>query len=350
VSEKMRALVIKGPMQYDIENVEIPVCPDRGILLKVLACGLCGSDLRTIKSGHKNIKFPWIIGHEISGIVVETGCDYHGKWKIGDLLAVAPVVYCGTCDFCLAGKYELCENIREIAQTWPGGFAEYVAIPEEALALGTVQSVPEGLDPVIAAIAEPLSSCVNAQEKARIGLGDSVMIIGSGPIGCFHIALARARGAGTIIIADVFDERLELCKSFGPDITINASKVDLVEEVMKITNGKGVDVVITANPVGETQVQAIKMAKKGGRVVLFGGLPHGKSKPEIDTNIIHYRAIHLMGTTTFAPNHHKLALSLMANGRIPGDKMVTHRMPLSDFEKGLQLAINGKALKVVFIP
>ncbi len=346
----MRALVIKGPMQYDIENVEIPVCPDRGILLKVLACGLCGSDLRTIKSGHKNIKFPWIIGHEISGIVVETGCNYHGKWKIGDLLAVAPVVYCGTCDFCLAGKYELCENIREIAQTWPGGFAEYVAIPEEALALGTVQSVPEGLDPVIAAIAEPLSSCVNAQEKARIGLGDSVMIIGSGPIGCFHIALARARGAGTIIIADVFDERLELCKSFGPDITINASKVDLVEEVMKITNGKGVDVVITANPVGETQVQAIKMAKKGGRVVLFGGLPHGKSKPEIDTNIIHYRAIHLMGTTTFAPHHHKLALSLMANGRIPGDKMVTHRMPLSDFEKGLQLAINGKALKVVFIP
>lgn len=350
MSEKMRALVIKGPMQYDIENVEIPVCPDRGILLKVLACGLCGSDLRTIKSGHKNIKFPWIIGHEISGIVVETGCNYHGKWKIGDLLAVAPVVYCGTCDFCLAGKYELCENIREIAQTWPGGFAEYVAIPEEALALGTVQSVPEGLDPVIAAIAEPLSSCVNAQEKARIGLGDSVMIIGSGPIGCFHIALARARGAGTIIIADVFDERLELCKSFGPDITINASKVDLVEEVMKITNGKGVDVVITANPVGETQVQAIKMAKKGGRVVLFGGLPHGKSKPEIDTNIIHYRAIHLMGTTTFAPHHHKLALSLMANGRIPGDKMVTHRMPLSDFEKGLQLAINGKALKVVFIP
>lgn len=350
MADTMKALILKAPMDYGIENVKKPECPDRGISLKVLACGLCGSDLRTLRSGHKNIALPWTTGHEISGLVIETGENYRGRWKKGDKLAVAPMVYCGSCDFCIAGSYELCENPREIAQHWHGGFAEYIAIPEEALALGTIQPIPEGLDPIIAAVAEPASSCVNAQEKGQVGLGDTVVIIGSGPIGCIHASIAKARGAEKVIVADVFDDRLKMCEPFGPDATINASKANLVEEVRRRTNGRGADVVITANPVGETQVQAVEMAKKGGRIVLFGGLPHDKSKPGIDTNIIHYRGLHLIGTTTFAPRHHLLALSLMKTGKIPGDKLVTHVLPLEEFDKGVELATQGKALKVVFIP
>ena len=350
MSFKMKAVVIEAPMHYGLREVPLPTCPETGILLKVYACGLCGSDLRTLRSGHRNITFPWTTGHEISGEVVKTGSSYKGRWKKGDMLAVAPVVYCGICEFCLAGRFELCEGQREIAQHWPGGFAQYVAIPGEAIALGTIQPIPEGLDPVIAAVAEPVSSCVNAQEKAGIGLGDTVVIIGSGPIGCIHASLARARGAERIIIADVVDERLALCGPFGPDMVVNASKVDLVEEIMSITGGRGADAVITANSVARTQVQAIEMTKKGGRIVLFGGLPNGDSKPGIDTNIIHYRGLSVIGTTTFAPRHHMLALSLMASGRIPGDKLVTHKMPLLHFNEGVRLASEGKALKVVFIP
>jgi L-iditol 2-dehydrogenase len=254
------------------------------------------------------------------------------------------------CDFCLDGRYELCINHREIAQAWPGGFAEYIAIPEESVRLGTIRTVPEGLDPVFAAISEPISSCVNAQDRGKIGLGDNVMIIGAGPIGCIHTCLARARGADKIIIADISKDRLELCQAFEPDEVVDASRVDLVEEARRLTGGKGPDVVITANPSPITQVQAVEMANKGGRILLFGGLPRDDSKPGVDMNIVHYNALELIGTTTFAPRHQIIALKLLASGRIPGEKLVTHRFPLSEFRKAVEMAMGGKVLKAVLLP
>ena len=350
MKDQMRAVVVTAPGEYGLARTDRPACPEKGLLLRVLACGLCGSDLRTLRSGHSRITFPWIIGHEVAGLVVERGTGYRERWQVGDRLAVAPMVYCGECTACVAGRHELCENARELGQQWAGGFAEYMALPEEALRLGAIQPVPDGLDPVIAAVAEPAASCVNAQEKGQVGLGDTVVIIGSGPIGCIHTSIARARGAARVLIADVFPERLRLCAPFGPDDTIDASREDLVEAVMRRTAGRGADVVITANPVPQTQVQAVEMAAKGGRVLLFGGLPHDRSTPGIDTNRIHYRGLQLIGTTTFAPRHHVTALSLMQTGRIPGDRLVTHQMPLSRFEEGVALASGGKALKVVYIP
>lgn len=350
MTDHMKALLITAPNEYRIETVQVPCCPENGLLLKVLACGLCGSDLRILRNGHKNITFPWIIGHEIAGQVVKTGSEYRGRWEIDDIMAVAPMVYCGSCDFCAEGRYELCYNSKEIGQHWKGGFAEYIAILGQALSNGTIQPIPQGLDPIIAAVSEPPSSCINAQEKGMVGLGDTVVIIGSGPIGCIHTSIARARGAAKVIIIDVFDDRLKMCEPFGPNDVINAAMTNPVDEVKRLTDGKGADVVITANPVGETQVQAIEMAKKGGRILLFGGLPHDKSKPGIDTNLIHYKGLHVIGTTTFAPRHHVMALNMMKSGRIPGERLVTHVMPLVDFKKGVALATEGKALKVVFIP
>ncbi len=350
MNKTMQALVVRAPMEYGIEESPVPQCPERGLLIKVIGCGLCGSDLRTLKSGHRNVTFPWTLGHEVSGTVVAVGPGYGGPWRDGDVLAVAPLVYCGRCTFCVAGQYEYCENVLELAQRWPGGFAEYMAIPEEALTLGTIGAVPDGLDPVIAAVSEPICSCLNAQEKGRVSLGDTVVIIGAGPVGCIHASLARARGAFKVIIADVLALRLELAKAFGPDLLIDASQTDLVEEVMRATDGQGADVVITANPVPHTQVQAVEMARKGGRVLLFGGLPHDNSKPGLDTNLVHYRGLSLIGTTIFARRHHRQALGLLASGRIPGDKLVTHRLPLAKFQEGLDLATRGQALKVVFLP
>lgn len=345
----IKAIVVYAPMDFNLEDVPMPECPSGGFILKVIGCGLCGSDLRTLKNGHSRVKFPWIIGHEVSGTVFETGSNYQGPWVKGDLLAVGPVVSCGVCDFCLNGQFELCENHQEIAQAWPGGFAEYMAVPEESVRFGAIRPVPDGLDPVIAAISEPICSSVHAQEKGQIGLGDTVVIIGAGPVGCIHTSIARARGADKIIIADISEERLKLCEAFGPDIIINSAKRDLVAEVRKFTNNKGADVIITANPVPATQVQAVEMAKKGGRVLLFGGLPKDNNKPGVDMNLVHYNALHLIGTTTFAPRHQIIALKLLASGKVPGDKLVTQRLPLSEFKKGVDLALEGKVLKVVFI-
>jgi len=296
------------------------------------------------------VTFPWIIGHEISGEVVEVGAKYQGRWKEGEQLAIGPPVYCGVCDFCVNGQYEFCENYREIAQAWPGGFAEYIAIPEECVRLGSIQPVPEGLDPALAAISEPISSCVNAQDRSQVGLGDTVLIIGSGPIGCIHTSLARARGADRIFVADIVDERLKMAEAFEPDATINASETNLVEEVRRLTDGKGAEVIITATPAPIAVVQAVEMARKGGRILVFGGLPKDNSKPGVDMNIVHYNALHLIGMTIFAPRHQRIALRLMASGRIPVDKLVTHRFPLSQFKQGATMALEGKVLKAVFLP
>lgn len=348
--QTMQAVVVRAPMEFEVESVPVPDAPEGGLMLDIKACGLCGSDLRTLRGGHRKVTFPWIIGHEICGQVAEVGPGYQGQWQKGDLLAIGPLAYCGACDFCLEGQYELCENYREIAQAWPGGFAEHMAVPEAALRLGTMERVPEGLNPASAAITEPISSCLNAQEKGQVGLGDTVVIIGTGPIGCIHISLARARGADKIFVADLVAERLKAAEAFEPDGTINAAEVDLVEEVRRLTGGKGADVIVTATPAPVAQVQAVEMARKGGRVMLFGGLPKDNSKPGVDMNLVHYNALHLIGTTIFAPRHYRLALKLVASGRIPVDKLITHRFPLAEFKKGALMALEGKVLKAVFSP
>jgi L-iditol 2-dehydrogenase len=346
----MKAVVVRAAMQFGVEDVPVLGAPEGGLLLKVIACGLCGSDLRTLRSGHRKVTFPWIIGHEICGTVVETGPGYAGPWQKGDLLAVGPLAYCGVCDFCLNGQYELCENYREIAQAWPGGLAEYVAIPEACARLGTICAVPEGLDPVLAAISEPISSCVHAQEKAQVGLGDTVVVIGAGPIGCIHARLARARGADRVYMADIVAERLRLAEAFEPDATIDAAQTDLVGAVRELTQGKGAGVIVTATPAPVAAVQAVEMARKGGRILIFGGLPKEDSRPGVDMNTVHYNALHVMGTTIFAPRHQRLALQLMAAGRIGVDKLVTHRFPLAEFKQGATMALEGKVLKAVFLP
>ncbi len=346
----MKALVVRAPMDYKIEQKKIPQAPAGGLLLKVLACGLCGSDLRTLRSGHRKIQMPYTIGHEICARVEDYGEAYDGIWNPGDILAVSPLVYCGKCSFCRKGEFELCNGYKEIAQSWPGGFSEYMTLPEEAIKHGTIQIVPEGMDPAHATIIEPLSSCVNAQEKGSVGLGDTVLIIGAGPIGTLHLELARARGADKIIMADISEYRLKLAESYQPDLIINTLKQDLKEEVLRVTKGYGPSVIITANPDPSTQVIAVEIARKGGRILIFGGLPKDKETPEINMNTVHYNSLQLIGTTIFAPKHNKVALELLSNGRISAEKFISHQFNLTEFNKGAQLALDGKARKVVFVP
>jgi len=349
-TDTMAALVVRAPMQFAVERLPIPEPPPGGLLVRVEACGLCGSDLRTLRTGHRRVTFPWTIGHEVAAQVERTGVGYRGPWKPGERLAVGPLAYCGACPSCLEGMHELCEEQREIGQAWPGAFAEFLALPEAAVRLGNVQRAPDGLDPALVTLAEPLSSCINAQEKVAVEMGDSVAILGAGPIGCIHAALARTRGAYQVVLVDVDPSRLALAAPFGADARVDASAEDPVAAVRRLTGGRGASVVITATPSPQAAVQAVEMARKGGRVVQFGGLPLSESRPGIDLNRIHYEGLHLIGVTTFAPRHNRKALELIASGRLPAERLITHRFPLSQFEEGARLALAGRALKAVFLP
>jgi L-iditol 2-dehydrogenase len=346
----MNAVVVRGAMDYSVDKVPIPDTPQKGLLLKVKACGLCGSDLRTLRSGHRKVNFPWTIGHEICATVVEQDKEYSGPWKTGDLLAIGPLAYCGECEFCQEGRFDLCENQKEIGQAWQGGLAQYMPLSQECIRLGNIQKIPEDSDPILAAVAEPVSSCVNAQEKADIKLGETVVVIGTGPIGCIHISLAKARGASKVFVVDISQDRLELARAFNPDGLINGSETDSVQAVLKETDGRGAHVVIVATPAPQAAVQAIEMARKGGRIIQFGGMPKDQSKPGVDMNLVHYRGLTIIGTTTFAPRHNRIALDLLLRGVIDKNKLVSHTFPLEDFEKGAALALEGKVLKGVFLP
>lgn len=346
----MKAMVVHAPMRFGVEEVADPA-PDRaGLLLKVEACGLCGSDLRTLRSGHSKVKFPWTLGHEICGVVESFGPQYEGIWRRGERLAVGPLVYDPNDPLCIEGRHELSSNVREIGQVWKGGLAERVVIPEEAIRLGNILPVPQGLGSPQATVAEPASSVIHAQERARVGIDDTVLVIGAGPIGCLHMAVARARGAQRVIVADLVQERLDLALEFEPDVVVNSRSSNLREEVTRATSGKMPDVVITAAPAPEAQVEAVQLARRGGRIVFFGGLPPGNSTPGIDTNIVHYNNLNVFGTSIFAPRHFRMAVGLIEAGRIPVDKLITNVLPLADFAQGAKMALEGKALKVVFVP
>jgi len=350
VDTTMKAVVFDGPMQYAVKDVPVPQIEPASFLLKVIGCGLCGSDLRTLRSGHARITPPWIIGHEFSGHVVDVGKECSHLWQKGDIIAVGPVVYCGQCDYCRKEQFEFCLHYKEIAQQWPGGMAEYVAIPPECIKSGNIRHVPKGADPILATVAEPLSSCINAQQRSKVGSGDVVVIIGCGPIGCLHATLARLNGVERVIMADISETKINLARCFEPDAVIDTQKTDLVEQVKKMTNGKGADVVIIAATAPELVVQSVEMAAKAGRILLFAGLPKDRSRPPVDMNIIHYNALNLIGTTIYAPRHFKMAIDLIAAGKIQIEKIVTDRLPLSKFEEGVEKAINGETLKVVFLP
>jgi L-iditol 2-dehydrogenase len=323
----MDALVFLGPEKMVLEEVSIPSCPPEGILLKVKACGLCGSDLRTYHSGHANVRPPWILGHEIAGVVAEVGKEIQG-YKIGDRLAVAPPVYCGRCIFCRQGEYDLCLNMKEIAQHWPGGFAEYMIIT----------------------ISEPLSSCIKAQEIGRVEVGESVVIIGAGPIGCFHTEIAHTRGVSKVMIMDILEERLELAKRFNPEVVIDSTGPGYISKVLKETDNLGADVVIVACPSKKAQIESLEMVRKGGRVIFFGGLPHGKSQVFLDTNLIHYKNLRIYGSNTFTPRHHKLAIEMIAEGKIKANEYITDVFSLQEYQKAIKVLELGKALKVVLMP
>ena len=183
-----------------------------------------------------------------------------------------------------------------------------------------------------------------------MGPGDTVVIIGAGPVGCIHAALARCRGAAHVLVAGHGAERLSFARAFDPDVVIDAARDDLVEAVMKFTGGAGAHVVISAAPSPQAVIQSVETARKGGRVLVFGGLAAEDSTPGVNMNLVHYNALTLIGTTTFAPRHQAEALRLLASGAFPAEHLVSHRFPLSRFVEGARLALEGRALKCVFLP
>jgi L-iditol 2-dehydrogenase len=234
---------------------------------------------------------------------------------------------------------------------FPGGFAEFMIVPRNVLAVDGLNRIPEGLGFAEASLAEPLACVLNGQELARVGEGDTVVVVGSGPIGCLHVRLARARGAARVILVDLNATRLAQAAALvNPDVAIAFGDTDPVQAVLDATDGRGADVVITAAASGVAQEQGLRMLARRGRLSLFGGLPKDAPTITVDSNLVHYRELTIVGVNGSSPAHNRAALDLIASGRVPVADLITHRLPLDRVLDALDIVARGEAIKVTIEP
>jgi L-iditol 2-dehydrogenase len=347
----MRVARFHTPGDLRLEDAPEPVPAGGEITVRVRACSMCGTDLKIVDYGHDRLTAPRILGHEIAGEVAATGAEVTG-WRPGDRVQVAAAIGCGTCPDCRHGQMTVCPNLKTFGYDYDGGFAEYLLVPASVLAAGGVHRIPAGVSFAEASVTEPLACAVNAQHLAGVGAGDDVLIIGAGPVGCLHARLARSRAAARVFLADLGrPERLGLAAALvAPQAAIDAADTDLVGEVMRLTGGRGADVVIVCAASGRAQQQAVRMAARRGRVSLFAGLPKGSNAVSLDTNLIHYREVRLVGAAGASPAQNAQALELIGTGQVAVTDLITHRFPLAEIHAALEVLRHGAAIKVTVEP
>ena len=345
----MKAVVFYAPGDIRVEEINTPACKEDEALVKIDACAVCGSDMKAAVSGNVRIKPPRVMGHEFTGIITQKGSNVNG-FAIGDRVVMATSISCGNCYYCRNGYRNLCDDLSPMGFCYDGGMAEYVTIPTRAINNGHLIKTPGSLPAEIAALAEPLSCAVNAVQQCEVKEGDTVVVIGAGPMGILNACVARVYGASKVIFAEVNDKRLEQCKQFHFDRLVNPVKESLKQVVMEETEGRGADVVIIAAPAAAPQEEALDLVRKRGSVMLFASLPVGKSMLNIDSRLIHYKEVKVIGSSDSTPEHVRKAVEILSSGKFPADKIVTHRLGLNDIDKAFELMKDGESLRVVLIP
>lgn len=346
----MKVARFYAPGDVRLEDAPEPEVGAGEVKIRVRNCSTCGTDLKIFRNGHPNIDPPRVIGHEIAGEVVDVGAGVVG-WAAGDRVQVIAAVPCGECRQCKRDRMSICENQTSVGYQYEGGFAEYLIVPREVLTVDGLNRIPDGVGFDEASVAEPLACVINGQRLAGVGAGDVVVVVGAGPIGCLHVRLAKAHGASRVILADLSLERLKLSADrVAPDDVIDVSAQDLVEEVLRLTDGQGADVVITAVAAGSVQEQALKMTARGGRISFFGGLPKDKPIIACDSNLVHYRELTIVGANGSSPEDNREALRMIASGTVPVADLITHRLPMERVLEAFDIVASGTAIKVTVEP
>lgn len=347
----MLAAVYHGPNDLRVEEVAIPKIGNGEILLKVLAAGICGTDLRILHGNHRMFP-PGIVripGHEVVGTIAEIGAGVTG-FNLNDRVFIAPNIGCGQCVQCINGNNNLCAQYTAIGVTIDGAFAKYMRVPAGAIQQGNVIHVSEKVDPTVAALIEPFACVLRGQNAVQIKPGEIVLVLGAGPIGVMHTKLAKIRGAGRVIVSEPMLERAEQAKRMGADRVVNPNVEDLQKLLLEESNGRGANVIIVAAPVHAAQESALNMAAISGRINFFGGLPKEKPIINFDSNMVHYKELVITGTTSCSTSDCWQATQIVNSGLIDLSDLVSKRYPLSEAVAAFTAADDRKSLKIILEP
>lgn len=343
----MRAAVFHGPGKLELTDVPDPVAGPGEVVLDVLANTVCGTDVRLL-SGQKAAKPGTILGHEISGRVAEVGEGVDG-YAVGDTVVVVPSVTCGNCWFCNRDLEQFCEHYRLYGYEVHGGLAERVHIDAAHVTRGNLIHVTPDLAVGAACLAEPLSCVLNGFREYGVTLGDTVTILGAGPIGLLHTQLATLAGARNILVSDPSASRRAQAERLGATRTVDPTADDVPAVARELTGGRGSDVVVIAIGRAELMDLALKTARIGGRVNAFAGFPKGGSAT-IDPNDIHYGQLTVTGGSNSRRSDFAEAVALMSGRQVDVESMVSHRFDLEDVVEAIEFSSSGEGVKVAVVP
>jgi L-iditol 2-dehydrogenase len=328
--------------------MDVPAIGPEEVLLKVQAAGICGTDLRIYHGGHR--KYPAgtvrVPGHEVVGTIAQVGANLQG-YTVGQRVFVAPNMGCGHCRQCISGNNNVCADFQAIGITLDGAFAEYMRVPAAAVRQGCLMPVAGRVDSAIATLIEPFACVLRGQRPLDVKPGETVLVIGAGPIGIMHVKLALLRGAGSVLVSEMAPERIEQARRAGADRIIQPGAEDLAAAVADATHGQGADVVIVAAPAHAAQEQALVLAGIGGRINFFGGLPKDRSTIQFDSNLVHYKELIVTATTACSTQDCWQAAEIINSGKIDLTGVVSQRFPLAETLAGFAAAEDRKSLKVV---
>lgn len=342
----MRAALLYDVRELRVEEVEKPEIEAGDVLARVKAATTCGTDLKIFQRGYLDniLKMPTIFGHEWAGDIVEVAEGVEGLQR-GMRIRAGNSAPCLKCNMCRRGKHNLCEDMLWL---W-GAYAEYIRVPARTAKVNTLE-IPPKISYEEAAVAEPLACVIHGAEEANIKPGDTVAIIGAGPIGLLHLLVAKEMGAAKTIISDLAEERLRFAEKLGADTVVDAGTKDLVRETKRLTEGYGADIAIEAIGSPKTWEQALEVVRKGGTVLEFGGCPPG-TEIKVNTELLHYCEITVKGVFHATPTHFRRALDLIATGKIDVKPLITKHVPLENIQDIFETMISSKSnLKIAIHP
>jgi L-iditol 2-dehydrogenase len=347
----MLAAVYHGPNDLRVENVPVPTVGKSDILVKVISASICGTDLRIVHGNHRmyppgTVRIP---GHEVVGTIAEIGAEVD-SYSIGQRVFCAPNTGCGHCKQCISGNNNLCANYDAIGVTSDGGFAEYVRIPANSVRQGNVIPIDDSVEAAVAALMEPFACVLRGQNALHINPGDVVLVMGAGPIGVMHVKLARARGAGRIIVSEPSPARAKQVKQMGADRVVDPANEDMSSILKEESEGRGADVVIVAAPVHAAQESALELAAIGGRINYFGGLPKDRPTINFNSNLVHYKELVVTATTACSTSDCWQAARIVNSGLVDLADIVSQKFPLQEAVNAFAAAEDGKSLKIVLEP
>ncbi len=346
--KQMRAGVYRGAGRVVVESVPVPEISDGEVLIRVAACGICGTDIKKIQHGF--VPPPQIFGHEVAGTVVAVGRGV-SRWKLGDRVVSFHHIPCGACFYCQQKLFSQCPGYKNVGLTAGfepngGGFAEYVRAMPWIVERGML-AIPPEVSFEEATFIEPVNTCAKGIQKARVVPGETVVVIGQGPIGLLLMMLSKLAGA-TVLASDPLAERRAMSMKLGAGAALDPRCGNLIEEVLRRTNGRGADAVLVAVPSAALVAEALALARPGGRVLLFAQ-NDPQMKIEFPAAAVGVEEKEILGSYSAAVDLQTECAELVFSRRLPVRELVSHRFPLEQIEQALALAARpaGDSLKVV---